>query len=70
MVHVDLSEEECAVVLDLLVIRSHDLGHEIHHTDSREFRAQLRRQEEVLHGLLERLAGEHTSAAEKTPVTH
>lgn len=58
MVHVDLSEEECAVLRDLLATRSHDLGHEIHHTDSRDFRAELRRQEHVLHSLLERLAPE------------
>jgi hypothetical protein len=64
MVHVDLSEEECAVLRDLLATRSRDLEHEIHHTDSREFRAQLRRQEDLLRALLERLA------AERAPVTH
>ncbi len=58
MVHVDLSEEECAVLRDLVAARSEDLGHEIHHTDSREFRAQLRRQEQVLLELLQRLAPE------------
>jgi hypothetical protein len=58
MVHVDLSEEECAVLRDLLATRSQDLGHEIHHTDSRDFRAELRRQEHVLHSLLARLAPE------------
>ncbi len=64
MVHIDLSEEECIVLCDLLATRSQDLGHEIHHTDNRKFRAQLRRQEDVLRTLLERLA------PEKAPVTH
>lgn len=55
MVHIDLSEEECAVLRDLLAVRSQDLGHEIHHTDSRDYRARLRRQEDVLRALLERI---------------
>ena len=64
MVHIDLSEEECAVLRDLLAFRSQDLGHEIHHTDNREFKARLRRQEDVVRALLERLA------PERAPVTH
>lgn len=58
MVHIDLSEEECAVLRDLLAVRTQELGHEIHHTDSREFRARLRHQDAVLRALLARLGPE------------
>jgi hypothetical protein len=62
MVHVDLSEEECAVLRELLALRSQTIQHEIHHTDSREFRARLRHQEDVLRDLSERLRVEEPAA--------
>jgi len=55
MVHLDLSEEECAVLRELLALRTQAIQHEIHHTDSREFRARLRRLEDVLRDLEQRL---------------
>jgi hypothetical protein len=55
MVHIDLSEEECAVLRDELALRLHDLRHEIHYTDSREFRTRLLREEDLLQDLLRRL---------------
>jgi hypothetical protein len=58
MVHLELSEEECAVLRHLLALKAQDLTHEIHHTDSREFRAHLRRQEDVVRALSERLGVE------------
>jgi hypothetical protein len=63
MVHLNLSEEECAVLRELLVLRLQDLKHEIHHTDSREFRTRLRREEDVLRSLSDRLRAEDPAAA-------
>jgi hypothetical protein len=56
MLHLDLSEEECAVLRELLSLRAQELKHEIHHTDSREFRGQLRHEQELVDRLSERLA--------------
>jgi len=58
MLHVDLADEECAVLRHLLELKLRDLQHEIHHTDSREFKAGLRRQEDVVRRLLGRLGTE------------
>jgi hypothetical protein len=63
MVRLDLSEEECAVLRELLVLRGQDLKHEIHHTDSREFRSRLRHQEDVIRGVLLRLGAEEPAPA-------
>ncbi len=63
MVHLELSEEECAVLRELLALRAQDLKHEIHHTDSREFRARLHRLEDVIRGLSARLGAEEPAAA-------
>lgn len=50
-----LNPEEVRLLADVLERRLLNLAHEIHHTDTAAFRAELRRQEEVLHGLHERL---------------
>jgi len=63
MVHLHLSEEECAVLRELTTLRLQDLGHEIHHTDSREFKAGLRHEEKLIRGLLERPGPEAAAAA-------
>ncbi len=55
MVHLDLTEDERAVLRELLALRSEELRHEIHHTDSRSFRTGLRHEEDVLLALLNRL---------------
>jgi hypothetical protein len=55
MLHLDLADEECAVLRELLSLRAQELKHEIHHTDSREFRGQLRHEQEVVERLSERL---------------
>jgi len=55
MLHVDLADDECTVLRHLIELKLRDLQHEIHHTDSREFKAELRRQEELIRRLLERL---------------
>jgi hypothetical protein len=63
MLHVDLTEDECVVLRHLLELKLRDLHHEIHHTDSREFKAALRHEEEMIHRLLERLSAEVPAAA-------
>jgi hypothetical protein len=55
MLHLDLTEDECVVLRDLLALKSRDLSHEIHQTDSREYKAGLRHDEDLIRGLLERL---------------
>jgi hypothetical protein len=62
MLHVDLADEECTVLRHLLELKLRDLQHEIHHTDSREFKAGLRLQEDVVRRLLGRLGGEAPAA--------
>ena len=62
MPHVDLADEECTVLRHLLELKLRDLQHEIHHTDSREFKAGLRLQEDVVRRLLGRLGGEAPAA--------
>jgi hypothetical protein len=63
MVHLDLSEEESVVLRGLLTVRARDLIHEIHHTASREFRSQLRHEEDVVRQLSERIHVEETATA-------
>ena len=63
MVHLDLSEEECAVLRELVALRALELKHEIHHTDNRDFRARLRREDAVLQQLGERLGLVEPAAA-------
>ena len=62
MLHVDLADEECTVLRNLLELKLRDLQHEIHHTDSREFKAGLRLQEDVVRRLLGRLGAEAPAA--------
>ena len=62
MLHVDLADEECTVLRHLLELKLRDLQHEIHHTDSREFKAGLRLQEDVVRRLLGRLGAEAPAA--------
>jgi hypothetical protein len=52
-----MNEEEQEVLGRLLAGRLHDLRIEVRHTDSREFKIQLRHEEAILERLVERLAG-------------
>lgn len=47
--------KEMDLLMGLLEHRLEDLHREIHHTDSRAFRAKLREDEIVLHGILRKL---------------
>ncbi len=50
-----LNAKEAALVQRILVHRLEDLRREIHHTDSRSFRADLKAEESLLHALLDKL---------------
>jgi hypothetical protein len=63
MLHVHLAEDECAMLRHLLELKLRDLQHEIHHTDSREFKTGLRHEEELIRGLRERLGAGVPAAA-------
>jgi hypothetical protein len=54
---VTVTEEEQEVLGRVLAGRLRDLRVEIRHTDSREFKTQLRHEEEILERLVDRLAG-------------
>lgn len=55
MARIELSDEERTQLHEVLVLRLHDLRREIHHTDQRDFKTRLRREEELLFGLLSKL---------------
>jgi len=55
MFHIELSDEEYELLHDMLTTRVHDLQHEIHHTDQREFRARLERQLALLQRFLDQV---------------
>jgi len=63
MVRIELAEEEVAVLREYLEAELHDLYHEIHHTDSRKFKDQLKEKQAVL----ERVLGQLTK---NNPVRH
>lgn len=52
---IDLNHEETEVIRDLLKQRIDFLGPEIHHTRSREYRAELEQERERLIALREKL---------------
>jgi hypothetical protein len=52
----DLTVEELEILRALLDAASREHQHEIHHTDSREFRSRLERETEVIEALRARLA--------------
>jgi hypothetical protein len=52
---VELTTEEAEILRSLVEQRVNELGPEIHHTQSREYRAALQRDRELLGKLLERM---------------
>jgi hypothetical protein len=58
---VELSGREIELLAVLIERRLHELGPEIHHTDSRPYRHVLAQQQEVLEGLQKRLAASAVS---------
>ena len=55
MVRIELAEEDVAVLREYLEAELHDLYHEIHHTDSRKFKEQLKDKQTVLERVLGQL---------------
>ncbi len=56
MVRIELAEEEATVLREYLEGELHDLSHEIHHTDSRKFKEQLKQKQVVLERVLGQLS--------------
>jgi hypothetical protein len=54
---IEISDQEGAVLSEVLTSVLGDLRAEIYKTDSRTFKANLKEREAVLHALLERLPG-------------
>ena len=54
---IEISDQEGALLAEVLTSVLGDLRSEIHKTDSRTFRAELQEREAVLNSLLERLPG-------------
>lgn len=53
---IDLTEQETTTLRDVVENYLSDLHTEISHTDDRDFRDALRRRQELLQGVLEKLA--------------
>jgi uncharacterized UPF0160 family protein len=53
---IDLTEQEAITLRDVIENYLSDLHTEISHTDDRDFRSALKRRQELLQGILERLA--------------
>ena len=53
--HIELSEDELALVIALLREQALSLPHEIHHTKSHDYRLLLRERRELVENLLGRL---------------
>lgn len=53
---IDLTDQETTTLRDVVENYLSDLHTEISHTDDRDFRGALRRRQELLQGVLERIA--------------
>ena len=63
MLQIDVSDEDVAVLREYLEAELHDLYHEIHHTDSRTFKAQLKEKQAVLERVLGQLTKSNQTEA-------
>ncbi len=62
MVRIELAEDEVPIVREFLEAELHDLYREIHHTDSRKFKEQLKAKQAVIERVLGQLAKNETAA--------
>lgn len=53
--HVELTQEECTLLANLLDQAVRDLKAEIHHTDTPDYKDQLKEREALMLGLLRKL---------------
>lgn len=60
MARIELAEHEVLILREFLEAELHELSHEIHHTDSRTFKEQLKAKQSVLERVLGQLAQETT----------
>ena len=56
----DITDEERDYLLEILEARREELIHELHHTDTLDFKEILMRKVELVEGLRSRLASAHT----------
>lgn len=59
----DITDEERDYLLEVLDSRREQLIHELHHTDTMDFKEMLKRQVETVEGLRSKLTNAHTSDA-------
>jgi hypothetical protein len=52
MVRIELAEHEVLILREFLEAELHDLHHELHHTDSRKFKEQLKAKQAVIERVL------------------
>jgi hypothetical protein len=63
MIQIELTDEECAMLREVLALNLQDLRHEIHHANNREFRALLRKREAFFDRFLSQLQPRETATA-------
>lgn len=56
MPRIELTDHEVITLREFLEAELHDLYHEIHHTDSRQFKEQLKAKQAVIERVLGQLA--------------
>lgn len=55
MVRIELAENDVLILREFLEAELHDLYHELHHTDSRKFKEQLKAKQAIIERLLGQL---------------
>jgi len=53
----DITEQEREYLLEILEARHAEMLHELHHTDTRDFKEMLRRKVEMVEGLKSKIEG-------------
>jgi hypothetical protein len=57
----DITDEEREYLLEILDARREELLHELHHTDTLDFREMLRRKAALVESVRSKLVGAHTT---------
>jgi hypothetical protein len=55
MMNLNITKEERELLLEMLEAKAVGMSHEIHHTDSREFREHLKKRRELIEALQEKV---------------
>jgi hypothetical protein len=64
----DISDEEQAFLIELLAAKQNSMLHEIHHTDTLDFKVTLKRQLELLEKFKSRI--ERLASPQQSPATN